>query len=177
MHGRDCRRTMGATLLAPVLVLLSATGAWCASTPADPVPQSCLPQWAQEVLLHEDIEKRFELVDILARPVAGACGIVPWFTEGDFNGDGKPDIAVRGRDRETGFHGIIVLHNGERKLYGIGFYELDASDKKKTYRLCHIRTRRDPDGKDALIVTPFKYEAHTWRWTGSTYELSVEGKP
>jgi hypothetical protein len=173
MHGRGRGGTVGAGLA----LLLSATTAVSAATAADPVPQSCLPQWAQEVLLHENIEKRFELVDILARPVAGACNIVPWFTEGDFNGDGKPDIAVRGRDRKSDLHGIIVLHNGERKLHGIGFYKLDAYDEKKTYKLCHLRTRREPDGKDALIVTPFKYEANTWRWTGSTYELSVESKP
>lgn len=173
MHWQGRSGTAGAVLA----LLLFAAAAVSTATAADPVPQSCLPRWAQEVLLHENIGKRFEFVDILARPVAGACNIVPWFTEGDFNGDGKSDIAVRGRDRESGLHGIIVLHNGEHKLYGIGFYKLDAYDEKKTYRLSHLRTRKEPDGKDALIVTPFKYEANTWRWTGSTYELSVESKP
>lgn len=144
---------------------------------ADPVPQFCLPRWAQETLLHESIGDRFELVDILARPVTGGCAVVPWFAEGDFNGDGKPDIAVRGRDKKSEFYGIIVVHGGERKLYGIGFHKLDADDERKTYKLSHVRTLRGTDGTDALIVTPFKYAADVWTWTGSTYELQEQGTP
>jgi hypothetical protein len=156
---------------------LSAPGAIAAFQPADPVAQFCLPQWAQETLLHEGTGERFELVDILARPVVGACAIAPWFVEGDFNGDGKPDVAVRGRDRKSDFYGILIVHGGAWKLYGIGFHRLDVDDEKKTYRLSHIRTHKGGDGKDALLVTPFKYEADVWRWTGSTYELGAVSKP
>ena len=155
-------------------VSLSSTGASSASMPVDPVPQFCLPQWAQDILLHKDVAARVELVDILARPVAGACDIAPWFLEDDFNNDGKLDVAVRGRDRQSGFHGIIIANDGESQVHILGFSRLDENDEKRTYRFSHIRTRKSADGKNALVVTPFKYEADVWQWTGSRYELDLE---
>ena len=157
-------------------LLVSAAATPSAVAADDATPQYCLPQWAEELLLGKSIQERFELVDILARPLAGACAVAPWFTEGDFNGDGESDVAVRGRDRKSGLYGILVAHPGEWTIHAIGFPEPGAGDESVSYKFCHIRAQRGDDGKDALVVTPFKGEADTWRWTGSRYELGVGGK-
>jgi hypothetical protein len=160
-----------------VLVLSLASAGGAAALPEDPSTQFCLPQGPRDTLLHEETRKRLQLVDILARPVTGACGTAPWFLEGDFNGDGKTDIAVRARDKQSERYGIAIVHHGEWKLYGVGFLGTEAGGEGRSYRLCHVRARRGADGRDALEVTPFKQGPDVWRWTGSTYELLLESNP
>lgn len=163
--------------VALLFVSLLSQGVAAAAGPTDPTGQFCLPPWGREALLHEGFTVRMALVDILARPVDGACAVAPWFAEGDFNGDGKTDIAVRGRNRMSDTYGILVVHNGEWKVYGIGFPGGDATGEGKSYRLCHLRAQRGSDGRDDLVVTPFKQESDIWRWSGSTYTRIEKSKP
>ena len=48
-------------------------------------------------------------------------GLNPFYQRGDFDGDGKPDLAILVRDKATGKIGILMLHRvGKPVLLGAG---------------------------------------------------------
>jgi hypothetical protein len=43
-----------------------------------------------------------------------------FFLRGDFNGDGKPDVAILVRNKESGKLGIAICHGGKNEIFVVG---------------------------------------------------------
>lgn len=68
-----------------------------------------LPVWAVEIF-NEKLSARYELVQ---KPQ-------PSFYVGDFNGDGKSDVALLIKEKTTAKVGIAIVEGGERKIKIVG---------------------------------------------------------
>ena len=44
----------------------------------------------------------------------------PFYLRGDFNGDGKPDIAIVVRNKQSGKVGIALCHGGKNEVFLVG---------------------------------------------------------
>jgi len=49
-----------------------------------------------------------------------AFHINPFYLRGDFNGDGKIDVAILVRDKKSGKTGVAILHKGQDKAFILG---------------------------------------------------------
>ena len=92
-----------------VLVALSSVPALAA---AQPLPlEDQLPAWAAKPWRAASAANNIEL--------SGAVN--PFYQRGDFDGDGKADLAILVRDKATGKMGILMLHRaGKAVLLGAG---------------------------------------------------------
>ena len=97
---RDATRAIAALALLPSLG--SAQGL---------PPEAQLPAWAAKSWAAAAAANRIEL----------SAALNPFYQRGDFDGDGKPDLAILVREKSTGKIGILVLHRGGRPaLLGAG---------------------------------------------------------
>ena len=97
---RDAKRAIAALALLPAL----------ASAQALPLDAQ-LPAWAAKAWTAAAAANRIEL----------AAAVNPFYQRGDFDGDGKPDLAILVREKSTGKIGILVLHRvGKPVLLGAG---------------------------------------------------------
>lgn len=69
-----------------------------------------IPEWAAIRLEGHGFRKRYDLV----------LEVNPFFQRGDFDGDGKPDIALLVRHRQSGKRGIVVLHQATPTPHVLG---------------------------------------------------------
>jgi hypothetical protein len=83
-----------------------------ASGLAQPLPlESQLPAWATKPWAAASAASRVELF----------AAVNPFYQRGDFDGDGRADLAILVRDRASGKIGILVLHrSGRPALLGAG---------------------------------------------------------
>lgn len=79
---------------------------------AQPLPlQDQLPAWAAKPWAAASAANHVELF----------AGLNPFYQRGDFDGDGRADLALLVRDKATGKIGILVLHRvGKPVLLGAG---------------------------------------------------------
>jgi hypothetical protein len=49
-----------------------------------------------------------------------AFALNPFYLRGDFNGDGKPDVAILVKNKTSGKLGIAICHNGKNEIFLIG---------------------------------------------------------
>ena len=79
---------------------------------AQPLPlQDQLPAWAAKPWAAASAASHVELF----------AGLNPFYQRGDFDGDGRADLAILVRDKATGKIGILVLHRvGKPALLGAG---------------------------------------------------------
>ena len=97
---RSGKRAIAALALLPTLA--SAQGL---------PPEAQLPGWAAKSWAAAAAANGIEL----------AAAVNPFYQRGDFDGDGRPDLALLIRDKATGKVGILVLHRaGKPVLLGAG---------------------------------------------------------
>ncbi|MBI1805289.1 MAG: hypothetical protein HY033_07190 [Ignavibacteriae bacterium] len=65
-----------------------------------PSPLRKLPKWVRNEFFAKNLDQQYSLT--FARH--------PAFLKGDFNGDGRKDIAIQIQDKNTGKSGIVIFH-------------------------------------------------------------------
>ena len=112
----------------------------------------------------------------------------PSYVEGDFNGDGKIDVAVLVKERSTGKIGIAIVHNATGKVtilgagIGIGnggddFEWMDSWQVYSKTRAAHaIGETSVPHLRgDALLVAKSEAANALIYWNGKRYVWSQQG--
>jgi hypothetical protein len=114
--------------------------------------------------------------------------INPSYLEGDFNGDGKIDIAVLVKERSTGKLGIAIVHSPTGKVtilgagIGIGnggddFEWMDSWQVYSKTRAAHAvgETSVPHLRGDALLVEKSEAASALIYWNGKRYVWSQQG--
>jgi len=97
---RHCQRAVAAAAMAPALGLVQ-------TLPLD----AQLPAWAAKPWAAAAAANRLEAF----------AGVNPFYQRGDFDGDGRADLAILVREKASGKIGILVLHRaGKPVLLGAG---------------------------------------------------------
>jgi hypothetical protein len=122
-----------------------------------------LPAWAVKVF-NEKLSTRYELVQ---RPE-------PSFYVGDFNGDGKSDVALLIKEKTTAKVGIAIVEGNQRKIkiLGAGKSFGNGGDDFSWMDAWSIRQ----SGKvDRLYVAKKEAASAVIYWDGSKYKWQQEG--
>lgn len=69
-----------------------------------------LPAWAQKAWQQAQIDQTY----------VHSTYIRPGFLQADFNGDGKPDVAIAVARRASATRGLIIFHQGQSKPFILG---------------------------------------------------------
>jgi hypothetical protein len=121
------------------------------------------PAWSVKVF-NEKLSTRYELVQKLE----------PFFYVGDFNGDGKPDVALLIKEKATAKLGIAIIEGGKRqiKIVGAGKPFGNGGDDFTWMDVWSIRH----SGKlDRLYVAKSEAAGAVIYWDGSKYKWQQEG--
>lgn len=164
---------------APLAAVATAALLMSGSAPArEPTWQELqnLPPWAQSILA----EPRF------ASTYALSNRINPYFLQGDFNGDGRLDLAVLIERKQTSQQGIAVLHAGSPNpiVVGAGREIGNGGDDFSWLDAWSISPRdpAQPSGKgappprgDALLVQKLESSGGLLYWDGRAYRWRQQG--
>ena len=136
--------------------------------------EESLPGWVKEVFNKKHLNLKYEFY----------FNLNPFYQRGDFNGDGKPDIAVLVREKKTKKIGIAFCHYemNEVVIVGAGNKYTNQSDDFNSKDVWGVNPKGFIDPK-----TKEKYETETvyfWRsetegsgllfWNGKSYSCSIE---
>lgn len=140
--------------------------------------QQNLPSWAAPIVA----EMRF------ASTYALSARMNPYFLQGDFNGDGRLDLAVLIEHKQTAQQGIAVLHAGTRSpiVLGAGREIGNGGADFSWLDAWSIRARQpippDTSGKnapvlkgDALLVQKLESASGLLYWDGAAYRWHQQG--
>ena len=140
--------------------------------------QQNLPSWAAPVVA----ETRF------ASTYALSARMNPYFLQGDFNGDGRLDLAVLIEHKKTAQHGIAVLHAGTPTAIVLGagreignggadFSWLDAWSLYERKAISpSARGKNSPALRgDALLVQKLESASGLLYWDGTAYRWHQQG--
>jgi len=122
-----------------------------------------LPAWTMK-LFNERLSTRYELVQKME----------PFFYIGDFNGDGKSDVALLIKEKTTAKVGIAIVEGGERKIKIVGAGKSfgnggDDFSWMDTWSIRHA-------GKlDRLYVAKSEAASAVIYWDGSKYKWQQDG--
>ena len=160
-------------------LLLASSSAWAidASDIAFPASES-LPPDAMEALRAFPESNRYALRD----------NVNPYFLQGDFNGDGRLDTAVRVAEKATGKVGIAVVHGpGDVHLLGAGREIDDRGDNYDWLDAWYafpkggVEQGMGEEGTppklvgDALMVIKTEAASALIYWTGKEYAWYQQG--
>ena len=132
-----------------------------------------LPSWANSILG----EQRF------ASTYALTTRINPYFLQGDFNGDGRLDIAVLIEHKRTAQQGIAILHAGSINPIVVGAgREIGNGGADFSWLDTWSVSARDTRGKgapttrgDALLVQKLESASGLIYWDGAAYRWRQQG--
>ena len=121
------------------------------------------PAWAMKVF-NERLGTRFELAQTME----------PSFLVGDFNGDGRSDVALLIRQKATGKIGIAILESTKNnfKILGAGKSFGNGGDD---FSWMDVWSIRHPGKADRLYVAKSEAAGAVIYWDGSKYKWLQEG--
>jgi hypothetical protein len=163
---------MGSRLFSVVAAVAILASGVAAREPTWPELQN-LPSWAGSILS----EQRF------ASTYAITTRINPYFLQGDFNGDGRLDIAVMIEHKPTMQQGIAILHAGPMTPIVVGAgREIGNGGADFSWLDAWSIETRDPRGKsaptlrgDALLVQKLESASGLIYWDGAAYRWRQQG--
>jgi hypothetical protein len=122
-----------------------------------------LPAWATKAF-NEKLSARYERVQ----------KIEPSFLAGDFNGDGRSDVALLIQERTTGKVGIAILESGKNqfKILGAGKSFGNGGDD---FSWMDVWSMRHSGKADQLHVGKREAASAVIYWDGSKYKWQQEG--
>jgi hypothetical protein len=132
-----------------------------------------LPSWAGSILG----EQRF------ASTYALTTRINPYFLQGDFNGDGRLDVAALVEQKRTMQQGIAILHAGSMTPIVVGAgREIGNGGADFSWLDAWSIETRDTRGKsapvlrgDALLVQKLESASGLIYWDGTAYRWRQQG--
>jgi len=159
-------------MLASLACLLGAL-AVCASDPptrhSDAEPTRSLPAWAQERLRSPAFRRDY----------AVATDLDPSVLTGDFDGDGRPDVAVLVARRATGARGIAFLHAGSPHAWVVGAgHELgNGGDDFSWMDAWSVQPRGRVAGQrgEAVLVEQREAASALLYWDGAAWRWHQQG--
>lgn len=170
------------SLLLTLAILLTALSAAGQSVhPAlSSAQRESIPNWALKTYGASGLHKQIEIF---------AAGINPFYQRGDFNGDGKEDLAVVVRDRKSGKVGIAFIHRNSDDiiLVGAGIPMSDGGDDFRWMDAWYVYDRdsvpqsvvtQDPPPilrGDALEVIKSESASGLLWWDGTKYQWYPRG--
>ena len=143
-----------------------------------PGPNRDVPDAVKKALTNGSIGKKYDL----------SFHMNPSYLEGDFNGDGKMDVAVLVKERSTGKLGIAIVNGATRNVtilgagigIGNGSDDFEWMDSWQVYS--KTRGAHAPDEKsvlhlrgDALLVEKSEAASALIYWNGKRYVWSQQG--
>ena len=159
-------------MVATLAGLLGAPGARAADPAARPGGSEqapSLPDWARE-RLHSPAFRR---------DYAVSTHLEPAVLSGDFDGDGRPDVAVLVTRRATGAHGIAFLHAGSSRAWVVGAgHELgNGGDDFSWMDAWSVQPRGALPGQrgDALLVEQREAASALLYWDGAAWRWHQQG--
>lgn len=156
---------------------------WCdySWNPAGaPPPRLNLPAWACEAAFNQGLNKRFSIY----------TRINPFFLSGDFNGDGRNDVAIWVTNSRTRQRGIVILHQGAgvAAVIGAGVALSKGMEDYSVFDMWTVipkgavldavfdgQEKRTLTG-DALEVTKSDASSHAVYWDGAKYSTYTLGE-
>jgi hypothetical protein len=147
---------------------------------SSPSPQASqdIPDAAKRALTNGSLGKEYDL----------SARINPAYLEGDFNGDGKSDLAVLVKQRATGKLGIAIVHgtSGKVTILGAGvaignggddFEWMDSWQVYSKARAAHAASETGVQHLrgDALLVEKSEAASALIYWNGKRYVWSQQG--
>ena len=121
-----------------------------------------LPSWAIKAF-NEKLSARYELVKKTE----------PSFFAGDFNGDGRSDVALLIQEKTTGKVGITILESGKNqfKILGAGKFFGNGGDD---FSWMDVWSIRHTGKTDRLYVAKSEAASAVIYWDGSKYKWQQE---
>ena len=131
-----------------------------------------IPEPVERAIIHGPLAKKYEV----------SFRLNPFYLRGDFNGDGKIDVAVLVKQRSTGKSGIAIVHGGTSKVtilgagtaVGNGGDDFEWMDTWQIYSKTSVAS--GGDGKnaphlrgDALLVGKSEAASALIYWNGKRY--------
>jgi hypothetical protein len=159
----DVRAGVRGCLLIAGALLVMAPG--CAQKTKHP-EHAVLPTWTRAEINRLQIERDYELIE----------KVEPAFQLGDFNGDGKPDVATMIRNRSSNKVGVLILHRdnygahilGAGKPFGSGGDDWSWMGAWRVIPATQL-PRGLTKARDALVVEKPESAGIALYWTGSEY--------
>jgi hypothetical protein len=121
------------------------------------------PAWSVKVF-NEKLGAGYELVQKLE----------PSFYVGDFNGDGKSDVALLIKEKSTAKVGIAIVEGGERKIKIVGCGKSFGSGGDD-FSWMDVWSIRHLGKVDRLYVAKSEAASAVIYWNGSKYKWQQEG--
>lgn len=136
------------------------------------------PEWVTNLVEKKDFDRRYRFTS----------RINPFYLRGDFNGDGKTDIAVLIKEIKTGKQGIAVLHYGINNIIVIGAGNAlgNGGDDFSWMDLWHVQRKGKVEqgvGEgmppklrgEALYIEKSESASALIYWTGRKYQWYQQG--
>lgn len=121
------------------------------------------PAWSVKVF-SQKLNARYELVQKLE----------PSFYVGDFNGDGKSDVALLIKEKSTAKVGIAIVEGGERKIKIVGGGN-SFGNGGDDFSWMDVWSIRHTGKVDRLYVAKTEAASAVIYWDGSRYKWQQEG--
>jgi hypothetical protein len=111
------------------------------------VQRQNIPRWVVQLFSAKKLDTQYEIVFTLN----------PFYLRGDFNGDGKPDIAVLVKNKQSGKLGMAICHSEKNEVFLVGAGTIigDGGDDFSWMDVWQVRTKHSA-ARNAHDGTPAK---------------------
>ena len=127
-----------------------------------PPPESSI-QWVEDVFRSKKL------------PYELHSWIKPSYLIGDFNGDGRPDVAVLIREQTSGKRGIAIVHGGTNEVFILGAGKEIGNAGDDFEWMDEWRLEKRQANQDALIVGKSESAGAVIYWDGKKYRWQLQG--